>query len=52
MGTDPVKPSLRNVVPYERLCDILAFPYARRMRYLRMLRYLLPMSNPPPTMKR
>jgi len=35
-------PSLRGIVPAHRLAEILAFSYDHRMRYLRILRYLLP----------
>lgn len=34
--------SLRNVLLPSRIKEILAMPYAQRMRHMRMLRYLLP----------
>ncbi len=37
--------SLRGVVPEYRLAEILSFTYEHRMRYLRILRYLLPRTD-------
>lgn len=39
--------TLRGKINSERLAEVLAFPYHRRMRYLRMLRYLLPRPGNP-----
>ncbi len=37
--------TLRGVVPENRLAEILSFTYEHRMRYLRILRYLLPRTD-------